>query len=158
MVEIRAILCHVQTLSKLNVKHIMIHNQTSTRDSMEFSNGFWFVSRLFVRLTFGSLVHAVGSSSSFQPRRSLISPRTCRRARSPAHDDDFGMTNLAAGTMIRQVGEDEEPIDLSDVKNVEASSMICRPGVRMWWRRRTCHSMGTCRRKPSHIAARVDVE
>jgi hypothetical protein len=34
--------------------------------------------------------------------------------------DDFGMTNLAAGTMIRQVGEDEEPIDLSDMKNVEA--------------------------------------
>jgi hypothetical protein len=35
-------------------------------------------------------------------------------------DNDFGLTNLAAGTQIRQLGKDQEPIDLSDQKNVDA--------------------------------------
>lgn len=34
--------------------------------------------------------------------------------------DNFGLTNVAAGTHIRQVGKDQEPLDLSDEKNVEA--------------------------------------
>jgi len=34
--------------------------------------------------------------------------------------NDFGITNVAAGTQIRQVGKDQEPIDLSDQKNVDA--------------------------------------
>jgi len=34
-------------------------------------------------------------------------------------DNDFGITNTAAGTQIRQISKDEEPIDLSDEKNVE---------------------------------------
>jgi 2,4-dienoyl-CoA reductase-like NADH-dependent reductase (Old Yellow Enzyme family) len=34
--------------------------------------------------------------------------------------NDFGLTNVAAGTQIRQVGKDQEPIDLSDQKNVDA--------------------------------------
>ncbi|KAH8750240.1 hypothetical protein F5882DRAFT_454649 [Hyaloscypha sp. PMI_1271] len=34
-------------------------------------------------------------------------------------DNDFGLTNVAAGTQIRQVGKDQEPIDLSDQKNVD---------------------------------------
>ena len=34
--------------------------------------------------------------------------------------NNFGLTNVAAGTMIRQVGKDEEPIDLSKDENVEA--------------------------------------
>jgi len=35
-------------------------------------------------------------------------------------DDDFGLTNVAAGTQIRQLGKDQQPIDLSDKKNMEA--------------------------------------
>ncbi|KAF2029005.1 FMN-linked oxidoreductase [Setomelanomma holmii] len=35
-------------------------------------------------------------------------------------DNDFGMTNVAAGTQIRQLGKDQQPIDLSDQKNLEA--------------------------------------
>ncbi|KAF2451331.1 FMN-linked oxidoreductase [Karstenula rhodostoma CBS 690.94] len=35
-------------------------------------------------------------------------------------DNDFGATNVAAGTQIRQLGKDQQPIDLSDEKNLEA--------------------------------------
>lgn len=35
-------------------------------------------------------------------------------------DNDFGITNIAAGTQIRQLGKDQQPIDLSDEKNFEA--------------------------------------
>ncbi|PVI07717.1 NADH:flavin oxidoreductase/NADH oxidase-like protein [Periconia macrospinosa] len=35
-------------------------------------------------------------------------------------DNDFGITNVAAGTQIRQLGKDQQPIDLSDQKNFEA--------------------------------------
>ncbi|KAJ4369581.1 hypothetical protein N0V83_005343 [Neocucurbitaria cava] len=35
-------------------------------------------------------------------------------------DQDFGTTNVAAGTQIRQLGKDQQPIDLSDEKNVQA--------------------------------------
>lgn len=33
--------------------------------------------------------------------------------------DNFGITNVAAGTQIRQVGKDQEPIDLSHDENVQ---------------------------------------
>lgn len=33
---------------------------------------------------------------------------------------NFGLTNVAAGTQIRQVGKDQEPIDLSQQENVDA--------------------------------------
>lgn len=35
-------------------------------------------------------------------------------------DNDFGTTNVASGTQIRQLGKDQQPIDLSDEKNLEA--------------------------------------
>lgn len=35
-------------------------------------------------------------------------------------DNDFGITNVAAGTQIRQLGKDQQPMDLSDEKNFEA--------------------------------------
>lgn len=35
-------------------------------------------------------------------------------------DNDFALTNVAAGTQIRQVGKDQEPIDLSVQKNMDA--------------------------------------
>lgn len=34
--------------------------------------------------------------------------------------DNFGLTNVAAGTQIRQVGKDQKPIDLSNEDNVKA--------------------------------------
>jgi hypothetical protein len=33
-------------------------------------------------------------------------------------DNNFGLTNVAAGTQIRQIGKDQEPIDLSHQKNL----------------------------------------
>lgn len=35
-------------------------------------------------------------------------------------DQNFGLTNVAAGTQIRQVGKDQQPIDLSRQENVDA--------------------------------------
>jgi 2,4-dienoyl-CoA reductase-like NADH-dependent reductase (Old Yellow Enzyme family) len=35
-------------------------------------------------------------------------------------DNDFGATNVAAGTQIRQLGKDQQPIDLSVKENMEA--------------------------------------
>jgi len=35
-------------------------------------------------------------------------------------DNDFGATNVAAGTQIRQLGKDQAPIDLSDENNLKA--------------------------------------
>jgi len=35
-------------------------------------------------------------------------------------ENDFGITNVAAGTHIRQIGKDHEPIDLSKGENVDA--------------------------------------
>jgi 2,4-dienoyl-CoA reductase-like NADH-dependent reductase (Old Yellow Enzyme family) len=35
-------------------------------------------------------------------------------------DNDFGTTNVAAGTQIRQLGKDQQPIDLSDEDNLKA--------------------------------------
>ncbi|KAI6926409.1 FMN-linked oxidoreductase, partial [Hortaea werneckii] len=35
-------------------------------------------------------------------------------------NDNFGITNVAAGTQIRQMGKDQEPIDLSKGENVDA--------------------------------------
>ncbi|EOA86065.1 uncharacterized protein SETTUDRAFT_169431 [Exserohilum turcica Et28A] len=35
-------------------------------------------------------------------------------------ENDFGTTNLAAGTQIRQLGKDQRPIDLSDEGNLQA--------------------------------------
>jgi hypothetical protein len=34
-------------------------------------------------------------------------------------DNNFGLTNMAAGTQIRQIGKDKEQVDLSDRKNVD---------------------------------------
>jgi len=33
--------------------------------------------------------------------------------------DNFGITSVVAGTQIRQVGKDQEPIDLSKQENVD---------------------------------------
>lgn len=35
-------------------------------------------------------------------------------------DNDFAITNVASGTQIRQLGKDQQPIDLSDQKNLDA--------------------------------------
>ena len=35
-------------------------------------------------------------------------------------DNNFGLTNVAAGTQIRQIGKDQEPVDLSEQTNIDA--------------------------------------
>lgn len=35
-------------------------------------------------------------------------------------DNNYGLTNVAAGTQIQQVSKDNQPIDLSDEKSIEA--------------------------------------
>jgi 2,4-dienoyl-CoA reductase-like NADH-dependent reductase (Old Yellow Enzyme family) len=37
-----------------------------------------------------------------------------------ADQNNFGQTNMIAGTQIRQVGKDQEPVDMSEERNVEA--------------------------------------
>lgn len=57
-----------------------------------------------------------------EPRlpRDILSRKVTGAIHLKIDDNDFGLTNMAAGTQIRQIGKDQEPIDLSDEKNLEA--------------------------------------
>ena len=52
--------------------------------------------------------------------RDILEGKVKGAIRLKLDDNNFGLTNLAAGTQIRQLGKDQEPIDLSDQKNVDA--------------------------------------
>jgi 2,4-dienoyl-CoA reductase-like NADH-dependent reductase (Old Yellow Enzyme family) len=52
--------------------------------------------------------------------RQIISGEVHAAINQLTDDNDFGATNVAAGTQIRQLGKDQQPIDLSDEKNMEA--------------------------------------
>jgi 2,4-dienoyl-CoA reductase-like NADH-dependent reductase (Old Yellow Enzyme family) len=52
--------------------------------------------------------------------RQIISGEVSAAIDQLTDDNDFGITNVAAGTQIRQLGKDQQPIDLSDEKNFEA--------------------------------------
>lgn len=52
--------------------------------------------------------------------RQIISGEINAAINQLTDDNDFGTTNVAAGTQIRQLGKDHRPIDLSDEKNFEA--------------------------------------
>lgn len=60
------------------------------------------------------------SCQEFNLPKDMLEGRVSGAIKQELDDNDFGATNLAAGTLIRQVGKDEEPIDMSDKKNVEA--------------------------------------
>lgn len=50
----------------------------------------------------------------------ILSGRVSGAIQMLMDDNDFGITNVAAGTQIRQMGKDQEPIDLSKEENMEA--------------------------------------
>ncbi|KAL6708285.1 hypothetical protein ACN47E_003209 [Coniothyrium glycines] len=52
--------------------------------------------------------------------RQIISGEVDAAINQLIDDNDFGTGNVAAGTQIRQLGKDQQPIDLSDEKNLEA--------------------------------------
>lgn len=52
--------------------------------------------------------------------KDILSGKVTGAIKMDLDDNDFGLTNVAAGTQIRQVGKDQEPIDLSVKENVEA--------------------------------------
>lgn len=57
-----------------------------------------------------------------EPRlpKDILSGKVTGALHLKADDNDFGLTNVIAGTQIRQLGKNQEPIDMSDEKNVEA--------------------------------------
>ncbi|KAF2855111.1 NADH:flavin oxidoreductase/NADH oxidase-like protein [Plenodomus tracheiphilus IPT5] len=52
--------------------------------------------------------------------RQIISGEVDAAINQLTDDIDFPLTNIASGTQIRQMGKDQQPIDLSDQKNYEA--------------------------------------
>ena len=57
-----------------------------------------------------------------EPRlcKDILAGRVQGAIKMQMDDNDFGITNVAAGTQIRQIGKDQEPIDLSRTENLEA--------------------------------------
>ncbi|TGO66523.1 hypothetical protein BOTNAR_0059g00050 [Botryotinia narcissicola] len=56
-----------------------------------------------------------------EPRlpKDILEGRVTGAKKMAVDENDFSFTNIAAGTQMRQVGKDQEPIDLSIDKNVE---------------------------------------
>jgi 2,4-dienoyl-CoA reductase-like NADH-dependent reductase (Old Yellow Enzyme family) len=52
--------------------------------------------------------------------RQIISGEVHAAIEQLTDDNDFGTTNVAAGTQIRQLGKDQQPIDLSNEDNLKA--------------------------------------
>lgn len=52
--------------------------------------------------------------------RQIISGEVHAAIEQLTDDNDFGITNVAAGTQIRQLGKDQQPINLSVKENMEA--------------------------------------
>lgn len=69
------------------------------------------------------VVHGVGLGrpvcQEFHLPRDILDGKVTGALEQKLEQDNFMVTNVAAGAQIRQVGKDEEPIDLSDEKNVE---------------------------------------
>lgn len=80
--------------------------------------------------TAGAMVKALDSVDGVGLARPLCQePRLCKdildgkvqgAIKMQFDDNNFGITNVAAGTQIRQIGKDQEPMDLSKDENVQA--------------------------------------
>lgn len=80
--------------------------------------------------TAGAMVKALDSVDGVGLARPLCQePRLCKdildgkvkgAIKMQLDDNNFGITNVAAGTQIRQIGKDQEPMDLSKDENVQA--------------------------------------
>lgn len=55
----------------------------------------------------------------FELPREILSGKVTGAIEQKLDQDNFGLTNVAAGTQIRQVGRDQQPIDLSKKENVD---------------------------------------
>jgi hypothetical protein len=53
--------------------------------------------------------------------KDILAGRVTGAIRMQMDDSDFGITNIAAGTQIRQISKDQEPVDLSRMENFGAS-------------------------------------
>jgi 2,4-dienoyl-CoA reductase-like NADH-dependent reductase (Old Yellow Enzyme family) len=56
----------------------------------------------------------------FQLAKNILEGKVKAAIEQKADQNNFGLTNMIASTQIRQVGKDQEPIDMSEEKNVEA--------------------------------------
>jgi 2,4-dienoyl-CoA reductase-like NADH-dependent reductase (Old Yellow Enzyme family) len=63
---------------------------------------------------------ARAAAQEFHIARDILDGKVTGAIHSKIDQDNYGLGNVAGGTQIRQVGKDQEPIDLSDEKNVEA--------------------------------------
>lgn len=80
--------------------------------------------------TVGAMTDALKSVDGIGLARPLCQePRLCKdilagkvigAARIVVDDNDFGTTNVIAGTQIRQLGKDQEPMDMSNQANFES--------------------------------------
>lgn len=80
--------------------------------------------------TVGAMVHALHTVDGVGLARPICQePRICRAIldgeikgaiKQRLDQDNFGLTNVAAGSQIRQIGKDEEPLDLSQEKYEKA--------------------------------------
>lgn len=92
-----------------------------TKTKTYITGGFKTVSGMVDAL---DIVDGVGlarpTCQEFDIAKDMLSGKINAAIKMQLDENDFGLTNVAAGTQIRQVGKDQEPIDLSDEKNVEA--------------------------------------
>ncbi|EMC99204.1 hypothetical protein BAUCODRAFT_104109 [Baudoinia panamericana UAMH 10762] len=80
--------------------------------------------------TVGAMAHALQTVDGVglarpvcaEPRlcKSILSGKVKGALKQHIDENNFGLTNVLAGTQIRQMGKDQEPIDLSRDENVEA--------------------------------------
>ena len=61
---------------------------------------------------------ARAAAQEFHLPRDILDGKVSGAIQSKLDDNNYGLSNLAAGTQIRQVGKDEEPFDLSDDKSL----------------------------------------
>ncbi|KAF7953362.1 hypothetical protein EAE96_006571 [Botrytis aclada] len=59
------------------------------------------------------------AAQEFRLAKDILEGRVTGAKKMAVDENDFLFTNIAAGTQMRQVGKDQEPIDLSIEKNVE---------------------------------------
>ncbi|KAA8564800.1 hypothetical protein MFRU_008g03620 [Monilinia fructicola] len=59
------------------------------------------------------------AAQEFRLPKDILEGRVTGVKKIPVNENDFLLTNIAAGTQMKQVGNDEEPVDLSIVANVE---------------------------------------
>lgn len=92
-----------------------------TKTKTYITGGFKSVSGMVKAL---DIVDGVGVArpTCQEPRfaKDIIEGKITGAIKMKIDNDDFGLTNVAAGTQIRQLGKDQEPIDLSVQENVEA--------------------------------------